>query len=128
MDRGKLHYISRLSEGGRLIFEALAEETLVTLPELADRFGVEDILYAPKNTSVAASLLYYFGILTLGGISPFGGLILHIPNLVIRRLYAETMRERLLPAGREGDQARRAAEVLYQRGDLEPLCDFVEQK
>jgi len=82
MDRGKLHYISRLPEGGRLIFEALAEETPVTLPELADRFGVEDILHAPKDTSFVASLLYYFGILIFGGVTPFGWLELRIPNLV----------------------------------------------
>ena len=34
----------------------------------------------------------------------------------------------LLPEGKELNLARRAAEVLYQRGDLQPLCDFVEQK
>lgn len=128
MDRGKLHYISRLPEGGRLIFEALAEETPVTLAELADRFSVSDMLYAAKDTSFVASLLYYFGILTFGGVTPFGRLELRIPNLVIRKLYAESIRELLLPEGREGDQARRAAEVLYQHGDMGPLCDFVEQK
>ena len=42
--------------------------------DLADRFGVEDMLYAPKDTGFAASLLYYFGILTLGGVTPFGEL------------------------------------------------------
>ena len=75
-----------------------------------------------------ASLLYYFGILTLGGVTPFDELTLCIPNLVIRKLYAEQIQEMLLPEGREGDLARRAAETLYQRGDLQLLCDFVEQK
>nr|VFK63941.1 MAG: PD-(D/E)XK nuclease superfamily protein [Candidatus Kentron sp. TUN] len=60
--------------------------------------------------------------------TPFGRLILRIPNLVIRELYAETIREMLLPEGRDLDMARRAAEVLYQRGDIHPLCDFMEQK
>uniref|UniRef100_UPI000AC9BD01 AAA family ATPase n=1 Tax=Candidatus Thiosymbion oneisti TaxID=589554 RepID=UPI000AC9BD01 len=128
MDRGKMHYISRLPEGRKLIFDALAETASVTIFELADRFGVEDILYAPKDTGFVASLLYYFGILTLGGVTPFGELILRIPNLVIRKLYAEQIQEMLLPEGRDGDLARRAAEALYQRGDLQPLCDFVEQK
>ena len=128
MDRGKMYYISRLPESRQLIFDALAETESVTLFELADRFGVEDMLYAPKDTGFVASLLYHFGILTLGGVTPFGQLILTIPNLVIRKLYAEQIQEMLLPEGREGDLARRAAETLYQRGDLQPLCDFVEQK
>lgn len=64
MDRGKLHYISRLPEGGRLIFDTLAEETPMTIPELADRFGVDDMLYAAKDTGFVALPLYYFGILT----------------------------------------------------------------
>jgi len=104
MDRGKMHYISRLPEGRQLIFDALAETESVTIFDLADRFGVEDILYAPKDTGFVASLLYYFGILTLGGV------------------------ELLLPEGKALDLARQAAEALYQRGDLQPLCDFVEQK
>nr|VFJ45226.1 MAG: PD-(D/E)XK nuclease superfamily protein [Candidatus Kentron sp. DK] len=128
MDRGKLHYISRLPEGGRLIIEALSEETPVTLPKLADRFGVDDMLHAPKDASFVASLLYYFGVLTHGGMSPFGELIFRIPNLVIRGLYAETIREMLLPKGDEGGMVREAAKTLYQQGDIRPLCEFVEQK
>ena len=128
MDRGKMHYIARLPEGRQLIFDALAEENPVTISELADRFGVEDMFYAPKDTSFVASLLYYFGILTLGGVTPFGKLILTIPNLVIRKLYAESIREMLLPEGKEGDMAERAAEALYQQGDIRPLCDFMEKK
>ena len=128
MDRGKMHYISRLPEGRQLIFDALTEENPVTISELADRFGVEDMLYAPKDTSFVASLLYYFGILTLGGVTPFGKLILTIPNLVIRKLYAESIKEMLLPEGKEGDMAERAAEALCEQGDIRPLCDFMEKK
>nr|VFK32123.1 MAG: Predicted AAA-ATPase [Candidatus Kentron sp. MB]VFK35083.1 MAG: Predicted AAA-ATPase [Candidatus Kentron sp. MB]VFK76214.1 MAG: Predicted AAA-ATPase [Candidatus Kentron sp. MB] len=127
MDRGKMHYIARLPQGRELIFGALTETEPVTIFELADRFGVEDMLHAPKDASFVASLLYYFGILTQGGVSPFGELILRIPNLVIRKLYAEQIREMLLPEGRELDRARRAAQALYQRGDMQPLCAFVEQ-
>ena len=128
MDRSKMHYIARLPEGDRLIFDVLAEEAPVTIPKLADRFGVEDMLYAPKDTGFVASLLYYFGILTFGGVTPFGELILTIPNLVIRKLYAESIREMLLPDAQEANMARRAAQALYQHGDIKPLCDFMEQK
>ena len=128
MDRGKLHYVSRLPKGCRLILDALAEVELVHVPRLADRFGVEDMLHAPKDTGFVASLLYYFGILTLGSLSPFGELVLRIPNLAIRKLYAEQIQEMLLPEGEDLDLARRAATILYQQGDLQPLCNFVEQK
>jgi len=128
MDRGKMHYISRLPEGRQLILDALTEAEPVHVPRLSDRFGVEDMLHAPKDTGFVASLLYYFGILTQGGMTPFGELVLTIPNLVIRKLYAERIKEMLLPEGKALDLARRAAEALYQRGDPQPLCDFVEQK
>nr|VFK19039.1 MAG: Predicted AAA-ATPase [Candidatus Kentron sp. LPFa] len=128
MDRTKMHYIARLPEGDRLIFDALTEETPVTISELADRFGVEDMCHARKDTGFVASLLYYFGILTLGGVSPFGKLMLTIPNLVIRKLYAESIQEMLLPDAKEANIARRAAETLYERGDIRPLCDFMEKK
>ena len=128
MDRAKMHYISRLPEGRQLIFDALAETDSVRVQRLADRFGVEDMLYAPKDTDFVASLLYYFGVLTLGGITPFGELILRIPNLVIRKLYAESIKEMLLPEREESNMARRAAEALYQHGDIQPLGDFIQQK
>jgi len=128
MGRGKMYYISQLPKGRELVFDALAEEEPVHVPRLADRFGVEDMLYAPKDTGFVASLLYYFGILTLGGIIPFGRLILTIPNLVIRKLYAESIKEMLLPEGEEGDMAEWAAKALCEQGDIGPLCNFVERK
>nr|VFK43605.1 MAG: hypothetical protein BECKTC1821D_GA0114238_101711 [Candidatus Kentron sp. TC] len=60
-----------------------------------------------KNTYLVASLLYYSGILTLGGRSPFGDLILRIPNLVIRKFHAESIQEMmLLPEARDSDTVR----------------------
>ena len=128
MDRNKMQYIAQMDKGRELIFDALTEEEPVQVRRLADRFGVEDMLHAPKDTDFVASLLYYFGILTMGGMTPFGRLILTIPNLVIRKLYAESIREMLLPGGEEEDMAKQAALALYGHGDIKPLCDFVEQK
>lgn len=100
-----MHYISRLPEGRQLIFDALAETESVTIFELADRFGVEDMLYAPRIPVLSPRSSYYFGILTLGGVTPFGRLILTISHLGIRKLYAESIKEMLLPEGEEGDLA-----------------------
>nr|VFK63106.1 MAG: Predicted AAA-ATPase [Candidatus Kentron sp. TUN] len=66
MDRGKMHYIARLPEGRQLIFDALAEEEPVDVRRLADRFGAEDMRYAPKDTGFVASLLYLFRYLDHG--------------------------------------------------------------
>jgi hypothetical protein len=126
MDKEKLRYIGQLPQGDILILDALTEQKPVTIPELAKRFGVEDMLYMTKDTIFLASLLYYFGVLTMAGDTPFGKIILKIPNLVIRKLYVEQIQDMMLPDVK--DDAQRAAETLYQYGDMQPLCDFIEQR
>ncbi|MBN1874611.1 MAG: AAA family ATPase [Anaerolineae bacterium] len=127
MDRAKIAYIARLPNGGQLILDVLHEEKSTSIPLLANRFGVKDMLTATKDTTFMASLLYYFGVLTLGGRTRQAKLRLCIPNLVIERLYAEQIQEMLLPDLAHSD-AMRAAEALYSAGDMQPLCDFVEQR
>ena len=128
MDRSKISSIARLPGGQQLVLDALAEQPSVSIPELADRFGVQDMLAARKDNVFMASLLYYFGVLTIGGKDDFGKIILKIPNLVIRKLYAERIRDSLLPDNQSMETARQAAEALYQQGNILPLCDFVERK
>jgi hypothetical protein len=127
MDRSKLAYISRRSNGEQLIQRALQEKEPVTIKRLATRFGIAEILKAEQGTSFLASLLYYFGILTLGGRNQRAKLILRIPNLVVRRLYVEHLASFLLPST-EQDAGQQAAETLCSTGDIEPLCDFIEQR
>jgi hypothetical protein len=128
MDRGKIAYIASLPGGGQMILDAVNADPPIALSVLADRFGVEDMLTAVKDAPFMASFLYYFGVLTFAGRTPFGQLILSIPNLVVRRLYVERIQDLLLPDKRAQDQGRRAAERFVQTGDLGPLCDFVEQR
>ena len=80
-----------------------------------------------QRSSFLASLLYYFGILTLAGRDKRAKLILRIPNLVVRRLYVEHLANLLLPP-LEQDAGQLAAETLCSTGDIEPLCDFIEQR
>ncbi|MEZ4527437.1 MAG: PD-(D/E)XK nuclease domain-containing protein, partial [Desulfobacterales bacterium] len=56
----------------------------------------------------------------------FGDSVLKIPNLVIRKLYAERIREMFLPGS--GDEIVRTARNFYKSGEMGPLCDFIEQK
>ena len=128
MDRTRIVYISQLRGAEDLIETALAEQPPLSVSSLAYRFGVAEMLESDKSRDFLVALLYYFGVLTLAGRNETGELILKIPNLVIRRLYAERLRELVLPGGHNRDAAQAAAKALYQQGELQPLCDLLEQK
>lgn len=126
MDRNKLVYIARLPHGEDLLIDALSGNDRVLIPELVRRFGVEDVLRAVKDQPFMASLLYFYGVLTLAGEGVLAKLVLRIPNLVARGLYVEHLREAWLPASPRREAAQRAAETLYLRADPAPLCDLIE--
>ena len=127
MDRGKLVYISHLPHGEDLLVQALNGEEGILIPQLAQRFGVADVLDAVKDQTFMASLLYYFGVLTLTGQGVLGKSILNIPNLVARSLYVERLRELWLPTYEDRQTIPPLAETVYLQGDLAPLVDFIEQ-
>jgi len=126
-DRAKIAYISRLPGGEKVVGAVLDEEQPLSIIKLAQRFGVREMLEIKDDIEFAASLLYYLGVLTLTGIAPTGELILDIPNLVVRRLYLEQLRELLLPDFTQIN-AERAAKTFYTTGDIQPLCEFMEQR
>jgi len=95
---------------------------------LAKGFGVEDMLHATFDVTFMLSLLYFFGILTLVGENEDGELVFKIPNLVIRKLYVEKLKQLLLPQLTDQNQSRLLAKQFYKTGDLQPLCDFMEQR
>jgi hypothetical protein len=138
MDRNKLAYIASLPQGEALLIAALGGQEAeceegdapVVIPELVRRFGVADVLDAVKDQPFMASLLYFFGILTLDGLTPFNECRLRIPNLVARGLYVERLRETWLPQVDQGQAARAlqpAIRRLAQQADLTPLADLIEQ-
>ncbi len=125
-DRQKLHYVSRIPHGDHVIMAALHETEPVTVSTLSQRFGVYHILYGEKTDPFMTSLLYYLGVLTLGDTTPMGKRILTIPNQVTRQLYAERIREMLLPPGTHNDVIR-IVEAMYSQGDMGGVCEFIEQ-
>ena len=128
MDRGKLAYISGLAGGEYLLTDALSGGEPLSIHRLGRRFGVEDMLRASKDRTFMISLLYYFGILTLSRHrTEIGEHVLRIPNLVIKKLYAEQIQEMLLP-DTDRDGARLVAKTFCSTGDMQPLCDFMEQR
>jgi hypothetical protein len=128
MDRSKLRYVAELPHGEEVLAQALNGEEGVLIPQLAKRFGVADVLIAVKDQPFMASLLYYFGVLTLTGVGILAKPILNIPNLVARSLYVERLRERWLPTYEDRQTIPRLAEHVYLQGDLAPLVDFIEQR
>jgi hypothetical protein len=127
MDRGKIIYISQLPHGEQVIAEALDEEKPLVIAQLASRFGVNDMLTGTKDTPFMASLLYYFGVLTFGGYTLNGELILKIPNLVMRKLYVEQLQDLFLPDWSSREAVRLGTRQFYQTGNLQPLCQFMTQ-
>jgi hypothetical protein len=125
MDRGKISYISRLPGGDRLLWDNLNEQVPVTIQRLANRFGVQEMLSAPKDHTFMASLLYYFGVLTLGERTPRGTRTLLIPNLVVRGLYLERIQEMVIP-DMQRDEALNVAENFYSTGNLDEVCAYLE--
>ena len=128
MDRNRIQYVARLPHGATLVNRALNDAEPLAVAQLSNRFGVQDMLTAPKDPAFLASLLYYFGVLTLAGRDALGALQLAIPNQVIRKLYVERLQEQLLPDYTDQEQRQRVVERFYATGDLEPLCDFLEQR
>jgi hypothetical protein len=128
MDRSKLGYIAELLQDDQVLLEALDTETGVSIPRLANRFGITDLFRGLEGRRVMASLLYYFGILTLAGETAFGETLLKIPNLVSRSLYIERIQDWLSLPASDREHALKVARSLCQHGEMQPLCEFIEQR
>ncbi|MFH0997077.1 MAG: AAA family ATPase [Pseudomonadota bacterium] len=128
-DEARLQYISRMAQGGQMILDLMQTDHSVELQFISDRFGIRQMLSdAGKDQTFLASLLYYFGVLTLAGKTEQRKVRLKVPNLVMRGLYVERLQQMLLPEPAMRDEGRLAAEKLYMHGDMQPLCDFVETR
>ncbi|MFH0996954.1 MAG: AAA family ATPase [Pseudomonadota bacterium] len=128
-DEARLQYISRIAQGRQMILDLMQTDHSVELQSISDRFGIRQMLSdAGKDNTFLASLLYYFGVLTLAGKTEQRKLRLKVPNLVMRGLYVERLQQMLLPEPAMRDDGRLSAEKLYMYGDMQPLCEFVEQR
>ncbi|CAN2041460.1 hypothetical protein GMMP15_490001 [Candidatus Magnetomoraceae bacterium gMMP-15] len=127
-DEAKLRYVSQISKGRQLLLE-LVRHNKLEISTLSDRFGIENMLNdKSKDNSFMASFLYYFGVLTMEGETEDGELSLNVPNLVMRGLYVERIRSMLLPEPDDRDDGVFAAKQLYQRGNMGPICEFIEER
>jgi hypothetical protein len=127
MDASRVRYIASLPEGGNVIANILDEQNPVLLPYLETQFGVEQLHRLQTDPRYMASLLYFFGVLTIAGT---GGALeemkLEVPNRVIFALYVETLREKALPDLADRRHVEALAKQFYQTADLQPLADYLE--
>lgn len=112
-DYNKLVYISGHANGEPLIRDALDESKQVTVSDLSERWGIKEMLEPDKQRERLATLLCYLGALTVAGQAPDANLILKIPNLVMRKLYAERLLSLTFPTANERDEAKAASDYLF---------------
>ena len=129
VDESKLEYIAAIPMGRDILLSMMQKDHQVMIEDISDRFGVKEMLTDnSKDNTFLASFLYYFGVLTLAGENPEGDVILKVPNLVIQSLYVERVQKMLLPEPGDRDDGKFAAKQVYQKGIIQPLCDFVENR
>jgi len=96
-DYDKLVYISNHSTGQELLLDVLNEATTLCVAEVGGRFGITDLLQSEKQRDQLASLLCYWGVLTVAGQTADERTVLAIPNLVVRKLYTDFILELTFP-------------------------------
>ena len=129
VDDSKLEYIAQIPRGRDLLMNLVQKDKDVVISDIEDRFGIKDMLTdKSKDNTFLVSFLYYFGVLTIAGDTEDLQIILKVPNLVMQSLYVERVQKMLLPEPDDRDDGKLAAEKVYQKGDMAPLCRFMEER
>ncbi|MEM7539303.1 MAG: AAA family ATPase [Chloroflexota bacterium] len=125
-DRGKLLYISQYTTGRTLMVEGLNAQDDITVAKIGTDFGAKELLASNMRRDRLASLLCYLGALTISGRTDDRKKLLAIPNLVMKEFYAERILRMAISDTIKQDQVQVVIETLFNEGNLQPLCDFVE--
>ncbi len=129
VDESKLEYIAKIPKGQELLLGLMDETQQIVVPAISKRFGIQEMLDdASKDHAFLVSFLYYFGVLTIEDRTEDLQSILKVPNLVMKGLYVDRVCKMFLPMPDDRDNGREAARQLWSKGDIEPLCTFVEDK
>ena len=129
VDDAKLEYIAQVPRGRDLLMNLMEKDQQVVASSISKRFGIKDMLTdKSRDNTFLVSFLYYFGVLTIAGDTEDMEVILKVPNLVMLGLYVERIQKMLLPEPDDRDDGRDAAKLVYQKGDMAPLCRFMEER
>ncbi len=128
VDQSKLEYVCNLPGGWELVSSLAQKGQDVVVPDIVDRFGLGEMLSdRSKDRTFIASFLYYFGVLTLAGETEQGELRLKVPNLVMQGMFVERVLRTMLPDPVIRDRGLDAAKQVYQFGEIEAVCQFVQE-
>jgi hypothetical protein len=129
VDESKLEYIARIPRGSDLLMSLMEKDKQVVASRISKRFGIREMLTdKSRDNTFLVSFLYYFGVLTIAGDTEDLKVILKVPNLVMQGLYVERVQKMLLPEPGDRDDGKLAAEKVYVKGDMAPLCRFMEER
>ena len=129
VDDAKLEYIAQVPRGRDFLMGLMEKDQQVVASSITKRFGIKDMLTdKSQDNTFLVSFLYYFGVLTIAGDTEDMEVILKVPNLVMLGLYVERIQKMLLPEPEDRDDGRDAAKLVYQKGDMAPLCKFMEER
>jgi len=129
VDESKLEYIAGIFRGRDLLMSLVQKDQGVVISDIEDRFGIKEMLTDKSgDNTFLVSFLYYFGVLTIAGDTEDLKVILKVPNLVMKSLYVERIRKMLLPEPDDRDDGKLAAEKVYEKGEMAPLCRFMEDR
>ncbi|MBF0231059.1 MAG: AAA family ATPase [Desulfamplus sp.] len=129
VDESKLEYIARIPKGEQLLLSLMEQNQQVVIPAISKRFGIQEMLNdASKDHAFLVSFLYYFGVLTIKDRTDDLQSILKVPNLVMKGLYVDRICKMFLPMPDDRDNGKDAARQLWSKGNIAPLCKFVEDK
>jgi len=128
-DESKLEYIAQIPRGRDLLMSLMEKDQQVVASGISKRFGIREMLSdKSRDYTFLVSFLYYFGVLTIAGETEELQVILKVPNLVMKSLYVERIQKMLLPEPEDRDDGREAAKLVYQKGEMTPLCRFMEER
>jgi len=128
-DESKLEYIAQIPRGRDLLMSLMEKDQQVVASGISKRFGIREMLSdKSRDNTFLVSFLYYFGVLTIAGETEELQVILKVPNLVMKSLYVERIQKMLLPEPEDRDDGREAAKLVYQKGEMAPLCRFMEER
>ena len=129
VDESKLEYIARIFRGRDLLMSLVQKDQNVVISDIEDRFGIKEMLTdKSRDNTFIVSFLYYFGVLTIAGDTEDLQVILKVPNLVMKSLYVKRIQKMLLPEPEDRDDGKEAAKLVYQKGEIAPLCRFMEER
>lgn len=127
-DAGRIRYIAQLPKGITTLEQIMDEENPLTLTHLETHFGVEHLGKLQQDSHYMASLMYFFGILTIKDVVGLGELRLGVPNTIIHGLYIEQLLQQALPNPSDRQVVEKITRDFYQTADLQPLAEYMEDK